>query len=50
MFTNDVVRLDCSPVPASATRALMDAAERLELAVTEDAPAWMLCGAQGYST
>mmetsp|Transcript_38314 Transcript_38314/g.80281 ORF Transcript_38314/g.80281 Transcript_38314/m.80281 type:complete len:144 (-) Transcript_38314:158-589(-) len=49
-FTNEVVPLDCSPIPDTAVQALWDAAERLELAATEDAPAWMLCGAQGYST
>jgi hypothetical protein len=49
-FTNEVVPLDCSPISNTATQALLDAAQQLELSVTEDAPSWMLCGAQGYST
>ena len=49
-FTNDVVPLDCSPIPDTAVQALLNAVERLELSVTADAPSWMLCGAQGYST
>ncbi len=49
-FVNDVVPLDCSPISDAAMRALWDAAERLDLSVTADAPSWMLCGAQGYST
>ncbi len=49
-FTNDVLPLDCSPIPDASMRALWDAAERLGLSVTGDAPSWMLCGAQGFST
>jgi hypothetical protein len=49
-FVNNVLPLDCSPIPDVEMRALWDAAERLDLSVTGDAPSWMLCGAQGFSS
>ena len=49
-FCNEVVPLNCSPIPAPSARALLLVAERLQLSTTAQEPAWVMCAAAGYSS
>jgi hypothetical protein len=49
-FCNDLLPMNCSPIPDSSKCALIMLVEWLQLSTTEEEPSWMMCAAAGYSS